>query len=244
MALADFYILKLVAEYWGCGDLFKDIDSPEQAFLKMAELSRGRPCDFSGIDDYRLIDREGGIQWPYPSPANRPDDAQDTLSPAPGDGSGAAPSRERRLFEDGRFYHPDGKARFLFSPPAAIPEPVTPEFPFALLTGRASSAQWHTNTRTGKSAVLRKLYSADPQLEIHPDDARRLKLAAGDWVTVRSRRGAARARVLPASTVRPGQLFLAMHDAAVNRLTFPAFDPHSRQPSYKHAAVKVEKEAE
>ena len=270
MALADFYILKLMAEYWGCGDLFKDLDTPEQAFLKMAELSRGRPCDFSGIDDYRLIDREGGIQWPYPASAGAPPSAAPgdtapaasraagyapgdadqpssrgapTAAPAPAAASGASPARERRLFEDGRFYHPDGKARFLFSAPAAIPEPVTSEFPFALLTGRASSAQWHTNTRTGKSAVLRKLYSADPQLEIHPDDARRLKLAAGDWVTVRSRRGAARARVLPASTVRPGQLFLAMHDAAVNRLTYPAFDPHSRQPSYKHAAVRVEKEA-
>jgi assimilatory nitrate reductase catalytic subunit len=61
-------------------------------------------------------------------------------------------------------------------------------------------------------------------------------------VTVRSARGTARARATPASTVRPGQLFLAMHDAEVNRLTYPAFDPHSRQPSYKHAAVRVEKE--
>ena len=223
-ALADFYILKLIAEYWGCGDLFRELDTPEHAFRKMAELSRGRPCDFSGIDDYRLIDREGGVQWPYPREA-----------------AGASPERERRLFADGRFYHPDGKARFLFAPPQPIPEPVDAEFPYALLTGRSSSAQWHTNTRTGKSAVLRKLYPEDPQLEIHPDDAERLGVASGDWVTVRSRRGEARARVLPASTVRPGQVFLAMHDDAVNRLTFPAFDPHSRQPSYKHSAVRVEK---
>ncbi|HLP42767.1 MAG TPA: molybdopterin dinucleotide binding domain-containing protein, partial [Fibrobacteria bacterium] len=223
-ALADFYILKLLAEYWGCGHLFREVDTPEQAFRKMAELSKGRPCDFSGIADYRAIDREGGIQWPFPASA-----------------AGTSPERERRLFADGRFHHPDGKARFLFSPPRPIPEPVTHEFPFALLTGRGTSAQWHTNTRTGRSQVLRKLHPADPQLEIHPDDARRLGLSPGDWVTVRSLRGAARARALPASTVQPGQVFLAMHDAEVNRLTCPAFDPHSRQPSYKHAAVRVEK---
>jgi len=29
--------------------------------------------------------------------------------------------------------------------------------------------------------------------------------------------------------------------ATVNQLTFPAFDPHSRQPSYKAAAVKLER---
>jgi assimilatory nitrate reductase catalytic subunit len=32
-----------------------------------------------------------------------------------------------------------------------------------------------------------------------------------------------------------------MHHAATNRLTFPAFDPVSRQPAYKYAAVEVER---
>jgi assimilatory nitrate reductase catalytic subunit len=111
-----------------------------------------------------------------------------------------------------------------------------------LLTGRGSSAQWHTNTRTGKSAVLRKLYGPDSQVEIHPEDAARLKLASGDWVLVRSRRGQARARAAVSPTVQTGQVFMPMHDVEVNRLTFPAFDPHSRQPSYKHCAVRIEKE--
>jgi assimilatory nitrate reductase catalytic subunit len=35
-----------------------------------------------------------------------------------------------------------------------------------------------------------------------------------------------------------------MHDARVNRLTFWAVDPHSRQPSYKFAAVRVQPAAE
>jgi assimilatory nitrate reductase catalytic subunit len=39
--------------------------------------------------------------------------------------------------------------------------------------------------------------------------------------------------------VRPGQVFIPMHYETANQLTFPAFDPHSRQPSYKHCAVSV-----
>jgi assimilatory nitrate reductase catalytic subunit len=218
-ALADFFIFKLIAKYWG-SPILDRMDGPEDAFRLMAESSRGRPCDISGIRDYAQLDAEGGIQWPRPA--------------------GPAPlAQERRLFEDGRFFHPDGKARFLYEAPRPLPEPVTAEFPFALLTGRGSSAQWHTNTRTGKSAVLRKLYPSEPQIEIHPEDAKRLKIRAGDWVSVESRRGRARARALPASTVQPGQVFMTMHDASVNKLTFPAFDPLSRQPSYKHCAVRL-----
>ena len=149
---------------------------------------------------------------------------------------------ERRLFEDGVFFHAEGRARFLFDRPRPVAEPVDEAFPFVMLTGRGTSAQWHTNTRTGKSAVLRKLYPAEPQLEIHPDDAARLKIGPGDRLIVESRRGKAKARAMPASTVQPGQVFLTMHDADANKLTFPAFDPHSRQPSYKHCAVRIAKE--
>jgi anaerobic selenocysteine-containing dehydrogenase len=219
-ALADFYIFKLIAKYWGCESVLAGMDTPEQAFKAMAALSLGRPCDITGIGSYAAIDSEGGIQWP-----RRPGTEDE--------------GRERRLFADNRFFHPDGKAKFLFAPPQPLPEPTDAAFPFALLTGRGSSAQWHTNTRTGKSAVLRKLYPAEPQLEIHPEDAIRLGISAGDWVAVESRRGRTRARAMPASTVQRGQLFLTMHDAGVNKLTFPAFDPHSRQPSYKHCAVRL-----
>jgi anaerobic selenocysteine-containing dehydrogenase len=41
--------------------------------------------------------------------------------------------------------------------------------------------------------------------------------------------------------VQPGQLFMPMHHARTNQLTFPAFDPYSRQPSYKASAVCVER---
>ena len=92
----------------------------------------------------------GGIQWPYPAGSR---DAGREL----GNWTRTHP-RERRLFEDGQFYHADGRARFICESPRAFPEQPNAKYPFVLLTGRGSAAQWHTQTRTAKSAVLRKLY--------------------------------------------------------------------------------------
>ena len=47
-------------------ELFADWTDPEAVFHKLKELSRGQPCDFTGIRDYRMIDECGGIQWPFP----------------------------------------------------------------------------------------------------------------------------------------------------------------------------------
>ncbi len=108
-----------------------------------------------------------------------------------------------------------------------------------MLTGRGSSSQWHTGTRTDKSGVLRGLSPAELYLEINPADAEALGIAPRACVTVSSARGSLRARAFVSEGVKLGQVFLPMHAAAVNSLTFPAFDPHSRQPSYKHCAVRV-----
>ncbi len=120
-----------------------------------------------------------------------------------------------------------------------MPEPPCGAYPFLLNTGRGSSAQWHTGSRTNKSDVLRKLAPTSLYVEINPTDAARLNIAHNDAVLVSSRRGDAPAFAVVTSTVQPGQLFMPMHFDAVNRLTFPAFDPHSRQPSYKACAVRL-----
>ncbi len=52
VALSDFAIFRLLAEYWGCGEMFRKWHSPEAVFQILKRLSAGRPCDFSGIDDY------------------------------------------------------------------------------------------------------------------------------------------------------------------------------------------------
>jgi len=222
-ALSDFRIFKLLANTWGCGEMFRKWKSPEDTFQILKECTRGMPCDITGIRDYRMIDELGGIQWPLPS------------------GESVEKGSQRRLFEDGVFYRHNGKAKLWVDEPTPVAEAPDDAYPFVLLTGRGSSSQWHTQTRTGKSDVLKTLYPSDPYLEISPPDARQLGIAANDWIIVRSRRGHTRARAFVTHIVRPGQVFMPMHFASTNQLTFPSFDPHSRQPSYKACAVTVEK---
>ncbi len=226
-ALADFHIFRLIAEAWGVGEMFARWQSPEQVFEILRELSRGQPCDFSGIDGYDDLEQRRGIQWPLPERA--------------GDEAGAEPQAERRLFEDGRFFHPDAKAKLIFEEPRRLPEPVNDRYPFTLLTGRGASSQWHTQTRTAKSELLRKLYPSEAYVEINPADAARLDLAPHEQVLIETRRGRMAARAYITNVVRPHQLFVPMHYPATNQLTFPAYDPYSRQPAYKACAARVRK---
>ena len=220
-ALADFYIFKLIAERWGCGEMFRRWSSPEDVFRTLAEVTRDQPCDITGITGYDMLEEMRGVQWPLP------------------EGTRAEPSDERRLFEDGRFYHPDGRARFCHADPERLPEPTDAEYPFTLLTGRGSSSQWHTLTRTDKSPLLRKLSANDPYVEISPVDASAIGVKPGTHVVVQSRRGQMIARAFVTHAVQPKQVFVPMHFARTNRLTLASFDRRSRQPSYKACAVKV-----
>jgi assimilatory nitrate reductase catalytic subunit len=121
-----------------------------------------------------------------------------------------------------------------------MPEQPNDKYPFLLLTGRGSAAQWHTQTRTSKSAVLRKLYPGELYIEINPQDVARLGVRTGDEVAVASQRGRLRGRVLATPAVQPGQIFIPMHYEATNLLTDAVFDPHSHQPAYKACAVAIE----
>src|SRR5690606_34709181 len=194
-ALSDFAIFKLLAEAWGVGDLFAEWSSPEATFQIMKRLSAGTPCDITGIEDYRMLDQRRGIQWPLPL------------------GQDVEAGSERRLLEDGRFYRPGGKAKLWFEEPREVPEPTCAEYPLVLLSGRGSSSQWHTGSRTSKSPVLRKLSSDEPYVELNPEDARALGVEPNAWVRIESRRGRAEARAFVSHVVRPGQCFMPMHYA-------------------------------
>jgi assimilatory nitrate reductase catalytic subunit len=219
-AKTDFEIFRWIAEHWGCADLFEDWTSPAAVFQILKRTTQGQPCDITGIGDYDAIEKQGGIQWPYPE-------------------SAADTRQERRLFENGRFFHEDGKARFFFERVHPVSEPTDGEYPFVLMTGRGTMVQWHTQTRTGKVPALRKGYPEDVYLEMNAVDAQHLSIADGDPVVVASRRGEVRATLAVADTVMCGHVFMPMHYPETNELTRPAFDPHSREPDYKYCAVRV-----
>ncbi|MBX3314026.1 MAG: molybdopterin oxidoreductase family protein [Actinobacteria bacterium] len=223
-ARTDFEIFKGIAEEWGCGPMFRRWRSPAAAFDLLAELSRGRPCDITGIGGHEGLDHDfpEGVQWPLPEGA-------------------AKPERERRLFVDGRFFTPDGRARFVWSQPTEPPEQIDADHPLVLMTGRGTTAQWHTQTRTARSSLLASLAPERPHIEVSPKDADARGLSSGDRAAVRSVRGSIDATVVVTPTVQPGHVFLPMHWPEVNVLTAPGFDPYSRQPAYKHSAVELTK---
>ncbi|MEZ6059612.1 MAG: nitrate reductase [Planctomycetaceae bacterium] len=225
-ALSDFNIFRLVADAWGCGDMFARWTSPSAVFELLKELSRNMPCDITGIEGYRDLAESGGMQWPLSEQA-RPECSSDEGL------------RERRLFADGRFFHADGRARFIFEEPRPLRENPSAAFPFLLLTGRGSASQWHTQTRTSKSAVLKKLYPEHPFVEVNPMDARDLRISHNETIIVESQRGRMTATALLTHNVQPGQVFIPMHYETTNRLTDAVFDPYSKQPAYKACAVRL-----
>ena len=230
-ALSDYEIFKKLAVAWGCGDLLDRWKTPQDAFRLLQDLSEGQPCDISGIPSWESLVTAGGIQWPWTKlqAANSPE------------GIPVGSDVERRLFADGRYFTPDGKAKLLFTDVVPLPEIPDDTYPFFLLTGRGTMHQWHTQTRTGKVEILKKMYPQESYAEIHPQDAEGLGLAEGQKVRVTSRRGTVVVNALIKDSVRPGFVFLPMHYQDANYLTFPVFDPHSKQPGYKFGAVRLEK---
>ena len=225
-ALADFSIFRLIATYWGVADQFEEWTDPEAVFQIMKRASQGKPSDITGIEGYEHIDRCGGIQWPWTA-----DDARQA----------DVPPQQRRLFADGKFCHADGRAKLVVDDVSQMPEQPNEDYPILLLTGRGTVSQWHTQTRTSKSPVLRKLYPNEAYIEICPTDAAQWGVVNGDSVCVESRRGRLVASALVTPTVQQGQAFMPMHYEATNQLTLSHFDPHSRQPSYKDCAVRIER---
>ncbi len=149
-----------------------------------------------------------------------------------------------RFFADGHFFHDDAKARILpvtYRPPAAK---TGPRYPFRLNTGRLRD-QWHTMTRTALSPRL-SAHLPEPFVDIHPDDAARLTLAAADLVTLSSPTGRAILRARITETVQPGQVFASMHwtgetapCARIDTLVAAATDPVSGQPESKASVVAL-----
>ncbi len=241
-ARPDWVIFAEVGQRLGFGKQFA-FNNVAEVHAEFVRLTRGRPCDMSGISHERLR-QEGPLQWPCPAleeasaqpsiPASRKTSRKSDVSKAP----------SSRLYTDLRFNTPDGRARFAAYHSQGLAEPADPDYPLVLTTGRLYG-HWHTQTRTGRVEKTQKMHP-NPFLEIHPRDAEKLHIADDTWVEVRSRRGMARLKAKVTQAIAPGTVFMPMHwgslwadDAEVNALTHPESCPASHQPELKACAVQV-----
>ncbi|SEB16967.1 nitrate reductase [Variovorax sp. YR216] len=204
-------------------------DTPESVWNEHRETTHGRDLDITGMS-YAMLEA-APQQWPLRK----------------GETVGRA-----RLYEDGIFPTPDGRARFADTPYKPVAEAREARYPFSLNTGRLRD-QWHGMSRTG---TLGRLFghAAEPTLQMHPQDMARRQIAEGDLVHVTSRRGSIVVPVAGSTEVGLSQAFIAMHWggeylsgssstgtplAGVNALTTSSYCPDSKQPELKHAAVKI-----
>jgi anaerobic selenocysteine-containing dehydrogenase len=227
-------------------------DDAEGAFEAWKACSRGRPCDYTGLTYAKLRERDG-IQWPVTEAA--PDGTErlytdGVFNTAPGFAeeyghdlrTGAAYTEDEY-----RALEPAGRAFLHAADYEPSPEVPSDAFPLLLTTGR-TVYHFHTRTKTGRAP---ELASAAPEVwvQLSPADAGRIGAAEGDLVRVESPRGAmeGRARV---GGVRDGVVFVPFHfgwwdrpgddrTRAANALTITAWDPVSKQPLFKVAAVRV-----
>ncbi|MBB3177752.1 nitrate reductase [Variovorax sp. Sphag1AA] len=201
----------------------------ESVWNEHRETTQGRDLDITGMS-YAMLE-VAPQQWPLRQ----------------GETTGRA-----RLYEDGIFPTPDGRARFVDTPYKPVAEAREARYPFSLNTGRLRD-QWHGMSRTG---TLGRLFghAAEPTLQMHPQDMARRQITEGDLVHVTSRRGSIVVPVAGSTEVGLSQAFIAMHWggeylsgssstgtplAGVNALTTSSFCPDSKQPELKHAAVKI-----
>jgi assimilatory nitrate reductase catalytic subunit len=149
-----------------------------------------------------------------------------------------------RLFTDGRFQTPDGRARMVPVAAQGPSEATDAAYPLALNTGRIRD-HWHTLTRTGLAPELSR-HIPEPYVEIHPADAEPLGVADGRLTRVQTAHGEAVALARLSDRQRPGSIFMPMHWTEVyapqgrsNPLVSPTRDSRSGQPEFKHTPARV-----
>ncbi len=260
-ALADWEIFAEVGRRLGFIQEF-DFANSGEVYQEFVQLTKGRPCDMSGLSHGRLR-QQGSIQWPCP--LEKVENLEDLNSVALScnterndlenqeEGKGLFSNLFRsqdetvtakRLYTDGRFNTPDGRAKFAAFHSKGLAEPIDAAYPLVLTVGRLYE-HWHTMTRTGR---IEKIMKRQPQpfIEIHPRDAAKLGIEEQTMVEVRSRRGAARFAAKVTKAISPGTVFVPMHWGALwtengeaNLLTHPEACPISLEPELKACAVNL-----
>ncbi len=229
-AKSDWWIISEVAKRMGFTDGFNYQHAyeifNEHAALSGTKNSGTRDFDISALSDQdrQSYDNLSPIQWPV-TPEH--------------------PLGTARMFSDGRFFTPSGKAQFSAIEPRPPTNAPNKDFPFILNTGRVRD-QWHTMTQTGKAARLSE-HSPEPYIAIHPEDAQSAGIDDGELARVFSRWGEMIGRVRFEQGQRRGDLFVAMHWSRqfssmgkVGAVVNPETDPHSGQPEFKHTPVRIQ----
>jgi formate dehydrogenase major subunit len=186
--------------------------SAEEIFNEITELTPS----YAGIS-YKRLEKEGGLQWPCPTPKH------------PG-----TPYLHKDKFVRGKgLFH-----SIEFIPPAELPDK---DYPLLLSTGRVLY-HFHTGSMTRRDEGLNFRYP-EGHVEVHPVDAYELGVEDGEKVRVASRRGEIEIPVQVTPRSPQGTVFIPFHfyEAAANRLTNAALDPIGKIPEFKVCAVKVEK---
>ncbi|HEE9844949.1 nitrate reductase [Clostridium perfringens] len=220
--LSDYEILLGIGEALGMGSLLDKWRTPEDAFKLLRECSKGMPCDITGVTYERLRDSKG-IQWPCREGEELESD-------------------ERRLFEDGKYYTPSGKAKLIFEDVTENPNATNEEFPFNLNTGRGTVGQWHTHTRTREIQAVTNIVSQKAYVDINRKDAERLNIKENDEVLIHSSNGHTSKFIARLTdNLKEKTLYAPIHYIETNLLTPSVFDPYSKEPSYKTVQVNIEK---
>ncbi len=228
-AKPDWWIISQVARSLGYESAFA-FETAHEIFAEHAALSGAqndgrRAFDISGLSSLSRqdYDRLTPIQWPIPF-ANHPGTA--------------------RLLSDGRYFHPDGKARFVATPPRAPVNAPDEDFPLVLNTGRVRD-QWHTMTRTGYAPRLTS-HVPEPYVDMHAQDALLAGVREGELARVATRWGSIIVRLRISGEMPRGMIFVPIHwnglfssDARVGALVNPIVDPVSGEPELKHTPARV-----
>jgi assimilatory nitrate reductase catalytic subunit len=218
-AKSDALIICDLAKQLGKGRYF-DFPSTREIYEELRRASQGGLADYYGIT-WERIEQELGVFWPCPTVDH------------PG---------TPRLFEDGRFYHADGKAHLQVTAWRPAGDPIDAEYPIYLTTGRVVS-HYLSGTQTRRIGALVDQYP-EPRLEIHPRLAARFGIADDDWVRVTTRRADVVVQAMVVRTIRPDTVFIPYHwpgPRSANRLTHRTLDPRSKIPEYKVSACRLEK---
>ncbi|MBX5142166.1 nitrate reductase [Rhizobium lentis] len=227
-ARADWWQLAEVGRRMGFGVAF-DFEAPDAIFAEHAALS--------------AFENDGSRDFDIGAHAGTSGGAYDELSPFQWPQPAGTEPGVTRFFAEGGFFHPDGKARFVAVKPPAT-DRTNADFSFTLNTGRIRD-QWHTMTRTGKSARL-SAHIAEPFAEIHPRDAIETGISSAGLVEIESPQGKAIVRALLTDRQARGGIFAPMHwndqfaaKARIDAVVAPITDPISGQPASKNVAVVV-----